>query len=354
MIKSSRSFRSSSLLAALLMLSTAACGGETPDGDTPPQSAGPLNARLSVMSLIAAAVAPQGGGPFDNYLPCVRRGVINYQNTEAGRALLIHGCDLGGGIVMSGSGELSWVGPDLSPSRDTITRMVFTGELNATIEGVDQTAITTFELHDLDYSVSGDRQASPGERLQLRSLAITLHDTTETVSDATLAADIFDTSGMSIDSIPNPGGGVAALTDADTRRLGQHALMYLARVLLNETIESRDAHTHELPCGTLDVTSSQPPDLPIVTASWNGCESLGIFYQGEFTFQWQILNNDVLSMSLQGNPSLTIGGGVPTTEIEELAWTMAIAPELSGAQIYGQLTGADGALDYDFPILVDD
>jgi hypothetical protein len=351
MIESSRS---SSLLATLLMLSLAGCGGGAPDSDMSPQPAGPIAARLAVMSLIAAAVAPQGGGPFDNSLPCVRRGIINYQNTEAGRALLVDGCDLGEGIVISGSGELSWVGPDLSPSRDAITRMVFTGELSATVLGVAQTPITTFELHDLDYSVSDDQQASPGARLQLRTLAITLHDSTETVADTALASDIFDSSTMTIDSIPNPGGGVAALTDADQRRLGQHAFMYLARILVNETIESRDAHTHELPCGTLDVTSSQSPDLPIVTAAWNGCEDLGIFFQGDFTFQWQSLDNEVLSMILTGNPSLTIGGGVPTTEIEELTWTMEPSPDLTDARIYGQITAAGGALEYDFPVLVDD
>ena len=94
------------LTVALGLTVLAACGGPDSQPQTPsPQMIERLASRISVMSLVVA-VAREGGGAFDNFIPCVRRGAINYHNTEAGRHATFNDCDLGDGISVHGGGEL--------------------------------------------------------------------------------------------------------------------------------------------------------------------------------------------------------------------------------------------------------
>ena len=85
-------------IAALGLRAIAACGGFDPQPQTPsPEIIERLASRLPVMTL-AVAVAREGRGPFDNFLLCVRLGMINYHNTEAGRQAIFSDCDLGDGV----------------------------------------------------------------------------------------------------------------------------------------------------------------------------------------------------------------------------------------------------------------
>ena len=97
--------------ALLIGIVGAACDGAGATGPQPPFSdeITRIAPRLGVMGL-AVAVGPQGAGFFDNFLPCVRRGVIVYRNTPLGRAVTFHGCHLGHGIVVDGAESIGAVG----------------------------------------------------------------------------------------------------------------------------------------------------------------------------------------------------------------------------------------------------
>ena len=120
--------------AALGLMVLAACGGSDSQPQTPsPEQIERLSSRLAVMTLVVA-VAREGRGAFDNFLPCVRRGVINYYNTEAGRHATFSNCDLGDGVSVHGDGELKWVWPELSMNRRTISRIMWAGSLTAVVD----------------------------------------------------------------------------------------------------------------------------------------------------------------------------------------------------------------------------
>ena len=99
---------------------------------------------------LVVAFAREGGGPFDNFLPCVRRGVINYSNTEADRRATFSSCDLGDGIIVHGISELELAGVERSTEnrieRITISRVIWHGELTAVIDGETEIQIKRFEI----------------------------------------------------------------------------------------------------------------------------------------------------------------------------------------------------------------
>lgn len=190
-----------------------------------------LASRLSVMTL-AVAFAHEGSGALDNFLPCVRRGVINYFNTEAGRHAAFSNCDLGDGIIVNGSGELRWVGLGLSTDRQTISKIIWEGELTAAIDGDLRVQISEFEIDATKMQVEF-RRGMP-DRLQLDSMTVTLLGETIKVDDETLITQLFDTSAMDIDSIPNHSRSLSALTESDMKRLAYHGATFCIRFSLTK------------------------------------------------------------------------------------------------------------------------
>ena len=162
--------------APLLMPPTGAAADLSP-AVTPATTFTPvqrLASRLSVMTLFVA-LAEDGHGPFDNFLPCVRRGVINYYNTDGGRHATFSNCDLGYGIIVDGSGELKPVLLERSREdridRISISRIIWEGNLTAVIDGETEVQIDQFTIASVGVQLNHGAGSVSG-RLQLDPMTV--------------------------------------------------------------------------------------------------------------------------------------------------------------------------------------
>jgi len=282
----------------------------------------------------AVASGSEGHSFLDNFLPTPRRGVIHYVDTPIGRSATFYGCDLGGGIVLEGRGELVWVGPDLAPERDRfcsyagdcLSAFRWTGRLTLTLDGEKTVAVDEFSVTDL-------ATVTPfGELPHPVSATVAVAGSTVPVDDPDLYQGIFDATGIDPGSLPNPSGSLDALTSPDMHRLAYHAGLYLAYLLLNEMSEVLADHTHEMPCGTTTVTFDQDR-FAHVACSWSDCPLQGIFYGGEFNMEFDPAGTDFgaprLTMDLTGD--LTLGGGVPSVRLSAWQWRAEFPQEFPGA-----------------------
>lgn len=313
------------------------------------------------VSFVAFAVASssQGHSFFDNFLPIPRRGVVHYVNTPTGRSVTFYGCDLGGGIVLDGHGELVWVGEGLAPERDLFCHYTgpclsgfrWTGRITVTLDGQKTVAITEFSVIDL-------ATVTPfGELPHPVSVTVALAGFTIPVDDPDLYLGIFDTTGIEPDSLPNPSGSLDALTSADLHRLAYDEGLYLTYLLFNEMSEVLADHTHELACGTMQVTFDADR-FADVTSSWSDCPRQGTFYTGDFSFEFDPEGTDLnvpsLDMKLSGD--LTLGGGLPTVRLAAWEWRATFPQGFPGTmQVSMVLDGyAGGQRTFTESVLVDD
>ena len=308
------------LTVALGLMVLAACGGSDSQPQTPsPEMIERLASRLSVMTL-AVAVAPEGGDFFDNFLPCVRRGVINYHNTEAGRQATFSDCDLEDGVSVHGGGELKWVGPELSTDRQTISRIIWAGGLTAVIDDNTEVRINELEIDAIEMQIDFKRDLP--DRLQLGSLTVRLLGRTMRVEDNTLPSQLFDTSAIDINSIPNPSNTLSALTESDIKRLAYREVTPWILFLFNEGMESqRGNHTHEGACSNSVVTQNLEDLTARIDNTLRHCDftGSGLFMDGTFSLEGNLLD-ETLEIIIEGD--LTIGGGVPKTTIRKLEWSI--------------------------------
>ena len=286
----------------------------------PPEMKARLASRLSVMT-VAIAVTDEG------LLPCVRRGVIDYYETNDIRRVTFSGCDLGDGIIVQGSGELKLVGLERSTQdrtdRITISRIIWDGGLTAVIDGDTEVQINKFEIGSMGMQINHREMRIP-DRLQLDSLTVSLLGETMTVDDKTLLSQLFDTSAMDINSIPNPSKSMSALTESDMKRLAYHGAGFLFSFLLNEVLESqRGSHSHEYPCGTSVVTQNLEEGTTHIENTWNNCgfTGSGTFIDGAFSLDMEKMDETPGLMTMIVKGDLTIGGAIPKITIRRLEWS---------------------------------
>ena len=346
-----------------------ACDGAGTTGPEPPASdeVARMASRLGVMSL-AVAAAPHGGSFFDNFLPCVRRGVIVYRDTPLGRAVAFHGCDLGDGIVVNGSGELRWAGSGLETMRgETFCRfdsrscpqdLVWTGSLSFDVEGSESGQLDTFRIENLTMGEGGGVFPAFVDALTFDlgfiSMTVRTDDASVEVDDRALPSKLFDTSGLVLSSIPNSSGALASLTENDLRRIVFEALMDMASFLLDETIDPRGPHEHALPCGVFRVDPGEQ-GLPVIEADLHECDLAGIIQDGVFRFQWEEFAIDGGTMIMEGE--LELGGGVPRVELESARWIVQIlgpGDQLEQIRVHGELEGPADTRAFDYTLMVDD
>jgi len=344
----------------LLNMTTTGAAADTTLGGTHASTLTPvqrLASRLSVMTL-AVAFAREGRGPLDNFLPCVRRGVINYSNIDAGRRATFSGCNLGDGIIVHGSGELKLAGLERSTEnridRITISGIIWDGELTAVIDGETEVQINRFEIASVGMELNY-RARGIADRLRLDSLTVTLLGETMKVDDETLISQLFDTSAMDINSIPNPSKSLSALTESDMKRLAYDQGPFLFRFLINEVVESqRGNHTHEYPCGTSVVTQNLEDQTTRIDNTWNNCDltSSGLFMDGTFSLEGN-LDEELWAITIEG--ALTIGGGIRKVTIRRWEWSMAGAKPLPAqVRISGKIYGEVDERSFSFDLIVDD
>ena len=288
--------------------------------------------RLGI-ALLGVALGPQGNMVYS--LPCPFRGVIHYVHSEAGLLTRFAGCDLGAGVEVEGQGRLWWpdpgpqagaedrfcgfmVGPGLPTCPSTLR---WAGTLDVRIDGTSIAPLTEVRIDDLAIT---DRGAGFPKDLDFRSgvmgfgsMSVSIWGSAFSVADPSLPEQVFAPSGMTLESIPNPEGTLEELTEADIARLAWDGFDLLARWLLNETLETqRGPHTHDLECGTVEITVED--NLPIFHADWPSCEFRGLVWSGSFRMRWSEFGEYVYDFYLEGD--LEIGGAVPRTVIEGVRW----------------------------------
>ena len=75
------------------------CDGSGPVDPTAETEHTLVASKLATLA-VAIAIGPQGRGFLDNFIPCPRRGVVDYRNTSSGRSATVTGCDLGDGVTV--------------------------------------------------------------------------------------------------------------------------------------------------------------------------------------------------------------------------------------------------------------
>ena len=176
-----------------------------------------------------------------------------------------------------------------------------------------------------------------------------------TVDDATLISQLFDTSAMDIDSIPNTSNTLAALTESDMKRLAYGQGPFLFGFLLNEVMESqRGNHTHEYPCGASAITHNLEDQTTRIDNTWNNCDlnSSGMFIDGTFSLEGYF-DEELFSIIIEG--TLTIGGGIPKVTIRRMEWALEGAkPFPAQVRIFGKIYGEADERTFSFDLIVDD
>jgi hypothetical protein len=329
--------RSPRLCRLVTLAALAACGGRA---STEPSPTGNV-AIASKLATVAVAVATAGEGHsfLDNFLPCPRRGVIDYRNSPRGRLATFSGCDAGDGIVIDGSAELRWT--SAGGDRTRIPEIEIVGGLHVRDAAGSVTDIAAATISGITFTAASDPFVPPSvDRFQYASARVVIGGQSATPSEVAAPSRIFRPS-LTIDAI----GAVPidALSDVDLRRLAYHGAMELVGILFNETTETqRGDHTHTLPCGTIRVTVDRVRNLPILDVAWNNCDvGEGLFISGMFTVDWTTidLNTGALSMGVVG--PVTFGGGMPRTTLTRLDWSLTGVSSLpANARITMQI--ADG------------
>ena len=354
------SFRSRNVIAAVTMALLAGCGDDDdpsgPDGGAPETAL--VASKLAVLS-VAVATGDEGRSFFDNFLPCARRGVVNYHNTSQGRRATFSGCDVGDGVTVDGTAELRWVGAGLSPDRQQLTRLELAGPLTVRAEGAGEVEIGTMRVEGIEFRAQAPGTDEPAlDRLMLESLRVTVLGTTVGVDTRGSPERLFRPTGLDLNTIPNSTNSLTALTEADLKRIAFDAAMTLAGTLFNELLEvQRGAHTHTLPCGTIAVTPNAARTSTRLDYAWTACRlPSGLVLDGTFRVEPDpsTVFPDGFAMIVEGE--LTIGGGVPRTTLSRLEWAVTGVRSLpANAQIRGRVTAAGGQQRaFAFTLTVDD
>jgi hypothetical protein len=330
-------------------LATGCSGASDPGAPAASQDPQLVASKLATLA-VGVAVAGQGRGFFDNFLPCPRRGIIDYRNTPRGRQAVFTGCDAGDGVVVDGVAELG-ITPTPGDGRP-VTEVDLEGPLrvgaNAASSTVDRIRVSGIAFTTVDSPVI---DALVPERVRIAAFG-----QTTTLDSRAYPATVFRPP-LTIDAIPNAANSLEVLTGADLKRIAYHGALALASVLFDETLEiQRGEHVHTEPCGTLRVAPISGTNLPRMTANWNSCDVRhGLFESGAFTAEWSEFNGQTgrLAMVVQG--SLTLGGGVPKVTVSRLEWSVSGVADLPGTiRITGRLVSGAQQRTFAFELTVDD
>ncbi|MEP6495240.1 MAG: hypothetical protein ABJF01_21315 [bacterium] len=334
----------------LLACSLAACGDGTA---TAPLSHGNVSVASKLATVaVAIATASEGAGFFDNYLPCPRRGIVDYRNSDHGRLATFSGCDLGDGIVVDGSTELRWTTPGADRSR--IVAIDIPGTLRVTTVGGQPLDVAGVSVSSIAFSAATIPNTPPAvERFQYALARVTIGDETFTPNALADPARVF-VSGLSLDAIPAV--TIDALTDADMKRLAYHAAIALAAVLFDETEDVRASHIHTLRCGTIRVTADPVRNLPTLDMNWNACDlGQGLIISGSFTVDWAQFDVQTGAIAMRVVGPMTLGGGLPRTDLTRLDWSLSgVGAFPANAHMTMQIAGGGKQRSFSVNFVLDD
>jgi hypothetical protein len=343
-----RSTLAAVVLPALLL---AGCSDGDPTGPVDRANAELVGSKLAVVA-VAVATGPQGRSFFDNFLPCPRRGVVDYRNTPAGRRATFSGCDLGDGVTVDGDAELRWTSP--SADRRQVRRIELEGSLTVAVQGREPVRVERLTVEGISFA---DPSRPSVDGVELAGLRVTLLGVTTGVDERGAPRRLFQPEGLTVDAIPNPSNSLAALTEADLKRIAFHGAMTLAEVLFGETLEiQRGPHSHQTACGTLGVVPDMATLRPHLEYAWTPCPvGGGLFVAGAFAQDWTELDQRTGRMAMVVQGRATLGGGVPRTTLDRLEWTVSgISTFPANARISGRLVAGGQERAFSFDLVLDD
>jgi hypothetical protein len=331
---------------AVLMLTASAPAAASAVG--PDQSA-LIASKLSVLS-IAVATDPEGLNFLNNFIPCARRGVVDYRKTLAGRRATFSGCDLGDGVTVEGSAHLRWRGPGLSRRRSRIRKLKLVGAVAVTVVDSGTAPVQHMTVEGIAFRKSG--KPSLGSLVR-KSLRVTLFGKRFKVDERGSPRRLFEPKGLDINTIPNPSNTLAALTEADVKRIAYHPALILYALL----DEASDA-------GGVERTNRNPYGSVHIVPNRNGTAHLdymlralpigrGMFIEGSFSQDWtELATPGRLAMAVQGQ--ITLGGGIPRTTLDRVEWGLGGAPKPSQIRISGRLLAGNQERSFAFDLVVND
>jgi hypothetical protein len=299
------------------------------------------------------ATGGEGHSFFDNFLPCPRRGVIDYRNSARGRMATFSGCDAGDGIVIDGSAELRWT--SAGGDRTRISSIEIVGALRVRDADGTVTDITNATITNIGFAPTSDPGAPPAvERFQFATARVTVNGQTVTPNELADPVRVFHPA-LTIDALG--ASTIDQLTDADTKRIAYHGAMALAGTLFNETLETqRGDHTHTVPCGTTRVTVDRARNLPVLEMNWNACDAGGgLFISGAFTVDWTTFDPTTGALTMRLSGSATFGGGVPRVTLTRLDWSLTgLASLPANARLSMQISDGTRQRTLTADLLLDD
>ncbi len=335
------------MFAATLML--CGCGATT----TEPATANVAVASKLATVAVAVATAGEGHSFFDNFLPCARRGVIDYRNSARGRLATFSGCDTGDGIVVDGSAELRWT--SAGADRSNIAAIEIAGALHIRDASGATTDVTSATIANISFTPPSDPFVPPSiDRFLYASSRVTIGSETFTPNELASPPRVFQPA-LTIDALG--AATIDALSDADMKRLAYHGALRLAATLFNETLETqRGDHNHTLPCGATRVTVDRTRNLPTLDMTWNSCDlGDGLFVSGTFTVNWTVFDPNTGTLSMRVSGPATFGGGLPRTTVTRIDWSVTgIASLPANARVTMQISDGTRQRSFSADIVLDD
>jgi hypothetical protein len=317
----------------------------------PPEETVLVASKLAILA-IGIATGEQGRSFFDNFLPCPRRGIINYRNSPNGRFATLSGCDAGDGVVFDGDIEVRWSGP--GQDRDRIEAIEVRGEPTVTVGGNAPVRMETVQISGIAFAPPSNTEPTV-DHLVVAPVRVAAFGATTPLDSRATPASVFRPA-LTGDAIPNPSNSLEALTVADIKRIAFHGAMAIASTLLNETLEiQRGAHMHQLPCGTLTVTPL-PTNLPRLDMSWNACDlRYGLFVGGTFSTEWAEFSGQGDRIVMNATGDITLGGGVPKVTLSRIEWIVSGLDGFPGVlTISGRLVSGARQSAFSFQVHLDD
>ena len=333
----------------LLVLALLGCDKSVIDPPLTSADAQLIAPRLATIA-VAVAVGSQGRGFLDNFIPCGRRGIVNYYNSEGARTAEFAGCDVGGGVVIDGTASITWSGVRNQPVTNP-TSVTLTGDLTVAVNG-STTKVRELVVNNVRFT----SQQPDMFRLIPDSLRIELAGGNYTSSSATSPRSILDPSNLTITTLPNPSGSLNTLTEADIKRLAFDAGLKLAWYLASNVRQEQPGPTAiQSACGVTHIAWDPQLVRTYFLHEWIECTlGAGLLVSGSFqhALPGPFFITTTLPMIAEG--SITFGGAVPIIHLTRFEWTIEI-PQMPGvAHISGLLQTSLQQREFSFNIYIDD
>jgi hypothetical protein len=343
------------LIAWAALLTAAACGsGTEPAAPIGSEDRALVASKVATLAL-AVAVGPQGRSFFDNFIPCSRRGVIDYRNIVGGRRATFTGCDAGDDVVIDGTADIR-----SSPSGGffpQITSISVSGALRASVAGKPSGAVDPIDVTGISFATGFESEGIPLlDRLVTGSVRVAIDGATSGLDERASPTKVFHPT-LAPTTLPNAQNSVDALSDADVKRIAYYEMMILSSILFDETDEiSRGEHTHTAPCGTTHVIPIAGVNLPHIDFDLTDCDvGLGGFIGGKFSAEWTEFTPSTGRLGMVLSGTISLGGGVPRTSFSRIEWNVSGLTTLPAtATISGRLVTASGTRSFSFLVDVDD